>query len=62
MRIISLGNKWGKAEDKDYYFVCNESAGVQSFDADRKGHDGDAAPLAKPVGALELDAHDICLA
>jgi hypothetical protein len=59
MRIISLGNKRGKAEDKDHYFVCNESAGLLSFDADRKGHYGDAAPLAKPVGALELEARDI---
>ena len=46
MRIISPGNKWGK--DKDDYFVYNESAGVQSFDADSKGHYDDAALLAKP--------------
>jgi hypothetical protein len=59
MRIISPGNKGGK--DKDDYFVSNESAGVQS-DADGKGHYGDAAPLAKPAGALELEVQDIYVA
>jgi Ca2+-binding RTX toxin-like protein len=54
-------NKWGRAEEKDDYFVYNEKTGVLSFDADGKGGHG-ATDLAKLVGAPDLDASDIFLA
>jgi Ca2+-binding RTX toxin-like protein len=54
-------NKWGKAEDKDDYFVYNEHNGVLSFDADGSGYH-DATALAQLVGAPELEAGDIFLA
>ena len=54
-------NKWGKAEDKDDYFVYNEHNGVLSFDADGSGYH-DATALAQLVGAPELNADDIFLA
>ena len=55
-------NKWGKAEDKDDYFVYNETTGVLSFDANGSKGYHDSAPLAQLVGAPELDAGDIFLA
>lgn len=55
-------NNWGKAEDKDDYFVYNENTGVLSFDANGSGGYHDATPLAKLIGAPELESSDIFLA
>ena len=54
-------NQWGQADDKDDYFVYNETTGVLSFDANGSKGYHDGTPLAQLVGAPHLEASDISL-
>ena len=47
-------NQWGQADDKDDYFVYNETTGVLSFDANGSKGYHDGTLLAQLVGAPHL--------